>query len=67
MWCSITVAWLAYHEKFLGNEPLPDEEERKLLAALIVISTGLTDLSKLNIPVEVGDKLLQCDDELGKE
>lgn len=67
VWCSITAAWLAYHEKFLGNESLPDEEERKLLAALIVISTGLTDVSKLNIPIEVGRKLLQCYDELGKE
>ena len=27
LWCSITAAWLAYHEKFLGDETLPDEEE----------------------------------------
>ena len=67
VWCSITAAWLAYHEKFLNDEPLPDDDERKLLAALISISTGLEDVSKLKVPVEVGRKLLQCYDDLGKE
>ena len=60
LWCRIAKAWLAYHEDFLGNETLPDEEERKLLGALVAISTGLEDLSKLNVPVEVGRRLVQC-------
>src|SRR6516165_787589 len=60
LWCNITTAWLAYHEKFLGDETLPDEEERKLLGALIAISTGVDDVSKLNVPVEVGRRLVQC-------
>jgi hypothetical protein len=67
LWCSITAAWLAYHEKFLGDKTLPDGEERKLLGALIAISTGVEDVGKLNVPVEVGRKLLQCYDDLGKE
>ena len=67
LWCSITAAWLAYHEKFLNDETLPDEEERKLLGALIVISTGVEDVSKLNVPVEVGCRLLACYDGLSKE
>ena len=67
LWCSITAAWLAYHEKFLGDEELPDEEERKVLGALVAISTGVNDVSKLNVPVEVGRRLLQCYDELGKK
>jgi hypothetical protein len=67
LWCSITAAWLAYHEKFLNDETLPDEEEKKLLAALIAISTGVEDVSKLNVPVEVGCRLLECYDGLGKE
>ena len=67
VWCSITAAWLAYHKKFLNDEPLPDDDERKLLAALIAISTGVEDVSKLKVPVEVGRKLLQCYDDLGKE
>ena len=67
VWCSITAAWLAYHKKFLNDEPLPDDDERKLLAALIAISTGVEDVSKLKVPVEVGRKLLQCYDDLGRE
>ena len=65
LWCSVTAAWLAYHEKFLDdNETLPVEEERKLLGALIAITTGVRDASKLGVPVEVGRRLLQCYDDL---
>ena len=63
LWFSITKAWLAYHEDFLANETLPNEEERKLLGALIAISTGVEDLSKLNVPIEVGRRLVQCYDD----
>jgi hypothetical protein len=31
VWSGITAAWLAYHEKFLGHDVLPDDEERRLL------------------------------------
>jgi len=67
LWCSITAAWLAYHEKHLGDETLPDEEERKILGALIAISAGVEEVAKLNVPVEVGRRLLQCYDDLRKE
>lgn len=67
LWVSITAAWLAYHEKFLDDENLPAEEEKKLLGALVAISTGVEDVAKLSVPVEVGRKLLQCYDDLGKE
>lgn len=67
LWCSITAAWLAYHEKFVGEEMLPDEDERKMLGALIAISTGVEDVARLNVPVEVGRRLIQCYDDLGKE
>jgi len=63
LWCRITKAWLAYHADFLGNETLPNEEERKLVGALIAISTGIEDVSKLNVPVEVGRRLVQCYDD----
>ena len=66
LWCSITAAWLAYHEKFLGEETLPDEAERKMLGALIAISTGVEDVAKLNVPVEVGRRLIRCYDDLWK-
>ena len=62
LWCSITAAWLAYHEKFLNDETLADDEEKKLLAALIAISTGVEDVSKLGVPFEVGRRLLECYD-----
>jgi hypothetical protein len=68
VWFRITKAWLAYHEDFLGNETLPNKGELKLLGALIAISTGIQDVSKLNVPVEVGRRLLQCyDDPAGHE
>jgi hypothetical protein len=67
LWCSIMAAWLAYHEKYLGDEMLPDEEERKMLGALIAISTGVDDVAKLNVPQEVGRRLIQCYDNLRKE
>lgn len=67
LWCSITKTWLAYHEKYLNDEALPDEEERHILGALIAISTGVDDVTRLNVPEEAGRRLLQCYDELGKE
>jgi hypothetical protein len=60
LWCSITAAWLAYHEDFLGSKTLPIEAERQLLGALIVISTGIKDVSKLDVPAEIGRRLVQC-------
>ena len=60
LWFRITKAWLAYHEDFLANETLPNEGERKLLGALIAISTGVDDVAKLNVPEEVGHRLVRC-------
>jgi hypothetical protein len=60
LWCRITKAWLAYHEDFLENETQPIEEERKLLGTLIAISTGMEDVTKLNVSAEVGRRLVQC-------
>src|SRR5476651_111558 len=52
LWVRITKAWLAYHEDFLANKTLPNEDERTLLGPLIAISTGVEDVSRLNVPVE---------------
>ncbi len=60
LWCNIAKAWLAYHEDFLRNVTLPDEDERRLLGALIAISTGVEDVSKLGVSVEVGQRLIRC-------
>ena len=66
IWCSITAAWIAYHENHLGNELLPDEDEKKLLGALLAISTGVENVEVLGVPADVGRKLLECYDALGK-
>ena len=43
------------------------EDEQKMLGALIVIFTGVEDVAKLNVPVEVWRRLIQCYDDLRKE
>lgn len=67
VWCSIVAAWIAYHEQHLDDQYLSDDEEKKLLAALISISTGVDDPSVLGVPEDVGTKLLACYDALGEE
>ena len=67
VWCCITSAWVAYHEKHLGDELLPEENEKNLLAALIAISTGVDDVEALDVPVDVGRKLLACYGGLGED
>ena len=67
VWCSITAAWIAYHDKYIGEEILPDADETKLIGALAAISAGVTDAAQLGVPVEVGHRLLECYDELEEE
>lgn len=67
VWVSITAAWDAYHTKYLNDEVLSDDEEKKIVAALIAISTGQGNVSMLPVPEETGRRLLQCYDELGQD
>jgi hypothetical protein len=67
IWASITAAWLDYHKQHLDDELLPEVDEKKLLAGLIAISTGVEDVEALGVPVDVGRKLLACYDALGEE
>lgn len=46
---------------------LPDEGEKKLLAALIASSNGVEDVETLDVPVDVERKLLGCYDRLRQE
>ena len=64
VWCSITAAWIAYHEQYLGDEYLPEEDEKKLIGSLIAISIGVEDVRKLSVPKNVGLKLLACYDQV---
>lgn len=67
VWCSIVAAWIVYHEQYLDDQYLIDDEEKKLLAALISISTGVDDPKILGVSEDVGTKLLACYDELGED
>ena len=67
IWFGITAAWISYHETYLNSEVLPDEEERKILGALLVISMGVTDVAKMKVSEDVGRKLLECYDRLGQQ
>ncbi|HEX4147094.1 MAG TPA: hypothetical protein VHY91_26595 [Pirellulales bacterium] len=62
-----TKAPVGYHEKLPTDELLPATEEKKLPGALIGISTGIEDVSKINVPAEVGRRLIKCHDELRKD
>jgi hypothetical protein len=59
VWCSITGAWRANHETFLGDEMLSEEDVRELLGALLEIFTGIEDVVKIKVPVDVGYQVLQ--------
>jgi hypothetical protein len=65
VWCSIVAAWIAYHEEYLEDEYLSDDDEKKLLAALISISAGVDDPNILSVPEAVRTNLLACYDALG--
>jgi hypothetical protein len=60
LWCRIAKGWLAYHERFSRTEALSAEDEKKLLGALIAISSGVEDPARLNLPIEVGRRLIEC-------
>ena len=60
VWCSIAAAWIEYHERYLDDEIQPDEFEKKLVAALLLISMGVEDVHRLDVTPEVGKKLLEC-------
>lgn len=66
IWLSIATAWEAYHDKYLGGRVQEDAEEKKLLAALISISAGQENVKKLGVDEEVGRRLMECYDALGK-
>ena len=64
IWCSIAGAWAAYHEKHLDGFEQDEEEEKKLIAALILISAGVQNPEALEVSADVGRQLLECYDGL---
>ncbi len=59
-WCRIAAAWYKYHDAYLDGDRLPDHQEEKLVAALMAMSGGETDLHRLPVAAEVGARLLAC-------
>jgi hypothetical protein len=66
LWCSITAAWIDYHEQYLDDEEQPEEVEKQLIGALVAISSGVENTEKLGVSAEVGRKLLACYDGLSE-
>ena len=64
IWSCITGVWIKYHEKHLFDEMLPEDEEKKLISALIGISTGVDDPARLGLDPEIGRGLIECWNEL---
>lgn len=67
IWTAIMVVWIDYHEQYLDDVVMSDADERKLLAALISISSGVDDPSKLGVPAKIGQRLLDCYERFEKE
>ena len=66
LWCCITAAWNNYHEQYLGDERLSDEEEKMRHRALIAISAGVEDVEQLEVSADVGRNLMASYNGLGK-
>lgn len=67
IWAAIMVVWIDYHEKYLGDVIMSDADERKLVAALVTISTGEEDPAMLGVPAAIGRRLLDCYEKLEAE
>ena len=65
-WCCIRDAWIAYHNRYLNNKLLSESKEKNVVAALITISAGNRDVDSLEVPAEIGRKLLACYNRAGQ-
>lgn len=66
-WTAIMVVWMDYHQEYLDDEIMSDTDERKLIAALISISSGVDDPTMLGVPAVIGKRLLECYEKLEAE
>lgn len=60
LWSGIAAVWDDYQRKYLSGKPTNIEQERKIVAALIAMSNGEQELSKLPVSLEVATGLLSC-------
>ncbi len=59
-WCSIATAWYEYHVRFLDGECLSNDQEMRIVAALIAISAGEEDMQCMPVAADVAARLLAC-------
>ena len=59
IWDVIAQTLETYCEKFMTGKALPKNEGRNILGALIAISTGVKDVERMNVPKQVGRRLLE--------
>src|SRR5262245_27742070 len=60
LWCRIELAWRSFHLRHLEGKLLADEEEKRILGALLGISTGMENHEDLRVPADVAQNLLEC-------
>lgn len=60
LWTRITLAWHAYHRRHLNSRRESGEHEKKLVGALLAISSGVDDVESLGLPADVGNRLFEC-------
>jgi hypothetical protein len=60
LWMGITAVWIDYHEEYLDDIAMSAADEKRLLASLIAISTGIDDPARLGVPEKIGQRLLDC-------
>jgi len=60
IWSNVAAAWHRYHEEHLAGLVRPEAEERKIVGALVAISTGVIDPLRLGLSPDVGRKLIAC-------
>ena len=57
IWCKIAATWYAYHDKVLRGVRLPDDQEERIVAALVAISAGEDDMQSLPVGAVFGAQL----------
>ncbi len=61
IWLRIALSWQLYHDKFVKDEVLSDEQEKNLVGTLIQISRGVTEAKQLSLVTKtVGQDLVKC-------
>jgi hypothetical protein len=67
VWCRIACAWDDFHERHLNYEVQSDEIEKQLFEALLLISAGNVNPLRLGVPGPIGQRLIECYDDIVRD